>query len=103
MLRIIKPHIFSNTPALTICGIFIKPEAKTIAFGAVATGNMNAQLAAKVMGIQSSNGETPNSSATAATTGKNVAVVARLLVSSVKKITSAVAAITRAKIPNASK
>ncbi|MFT6088245.1 MAG: hypothetical protein ACJA11_003520, partial [Glaciecola sp.] len=40
----------------------------------MATGNIKAQLAAKVIGIHNSKGETPNSSATEATTGKNVAV-----------------------------
>lgn len=98
----ISPNIFNNNPAFTICGILIKPEANTIALGAVATGSMNAQLAAKVIGIHSIKGDKPNSSATAATTGKNVAVVATLLVSSVKNMTSAVEAMTKAKIPKAS-
>ena len=80
----------------------MSPEANTIAFGAVATGSLNAQLAAKVIGIHNNKGDKPSSRATAATTGRKVAVVATLLVSSVKKMTSAVEAITKAKIPKAS-
>ena len=44
------PIMFSHTPARTICGILIVPVEKMIAFGGVATGNMNAQLAAIVIG-----------------------------------------------------
>ena len=69
------------------------PEPKTIAFGGVATGNMNAQLAASVTGTVSMIGSNPASSAIAPTTGRNVLVVAVLLVSSVRKmIVAAVAA-----------
>ena len=40
------PIRFKRKPALAICGTFINPEPKTIAFGGVATGNIKAQLAA---------------------------------------------------------
>ena len=76
------------------------PDEKTIALGGVATGNMKAQLAASVMGTQIVRTGISACTAIAPTTGKNVAVVARLLVSSVRKITKAVAPITTAKIPN---
>ena len=45
-------------------------------------------------------GGIPACIAMAAMIGKNVAVVARLLVNSVKKITRAVALITNAEMPN---
>ena len=75
------PIMFSHTPARTICGILIVPVEKMIAFGGVATGNMNAQLAAIVIGTVSTIGGTPADTAIAPMTGKRVAVVARLLVS----------------------
>ena len=58
------PRIFSQKPALHICGIVISPEAKTIALGGVATGIMNAQLAPIVMGTINNIGLNPNPSAT---------------------------------------
>ncbi len=70
------------------------PEPKTIAFGGVATGSMNAQLAASVTGTVSMIGSKPASSAIAPTTGRNVAVVAVLLVSSVRKMIIAAAVTT---------
>ena len=72
-------------------GIVIFPDEKIIALGAVATGSIKAQLAASVTGTQSSIGSIPDSPAIAPITGRKVAVVARLLVISVKKTTSAVA------------
>jgi hypothetical protein len=39
--------IFIQKPVLAISGIRIYPELNTIALGGVATGNMNAQLAAR--------------------------------------------------------
>src|SRR5690606_28797073 len=42
---------FSQKPAFTICGIETRPEAKTIAFGGVATGSMNEQLVATTAGV----------------------------------------------------
>ena len=35
-----------QNPALAICGTVSSPEANTMAFGGVATGSMNTQLAA---------------------------------------------------------
>jgi len=77
------------------------PVANTIAFGGVATGSMNAQLAAIVIGTVRVIGGTPACTAIAPMTGSSVAVVARLLVNSVRKITSATAASTRIAVPNA--
>ena len=57
-----------------------------MAFGGVATGNMNAQLAAKQTGTVSETGNTPIAIASAPKTGKKVVVVVTLLVISVKKI-----------------
>ena len=81
-------------PAFAIFGIVSIPEPKTIAFGGVATGNMNAQLAASVTGTRSTTGSYPASIAIAPTTGMNVAVVPILLVSSVRKIISVETMIT---------
>tara|TARA_Y100000385_G_C12534420_1_gene401013 strand:- start:20 stop:262 length:243 start_codon:yes stop_codon:yes gene_type:complete len=67
--------------------------------GGVATGNINAQLAANVTGTQRNIGGMPDWMAIAAMIGKKVAVVARLLVNSVKNITKAVALMTSAAIP----
>ena len=64
----------------------ILPDPKTIALGGVATGSMNAQLAANTTGIVKATGATPIATATAPTTGKNVDVVATLDVISVKNI-----------------
>jgi hypothetical protein len=55
-------------------------------FGAVATGNIKAQLALKVAGIISKSGSSSALTAVAANTGINIAVVAVLLVASVKKV-----------------
>jgi hypothetical protein len=62
------------------------PDPKTIAFGGVATGSINAQLAAKTTGMVSATGAIPRATATAPTTGKKVEVVATLDVISVKKM-----------------
>ena len=40
--------IFNHTPTLTIVDILRYPEPKTTALGGVATGNINAQDAARV-------------------------------------------------------
>ena len=42
---------FKEKPARTIWEVVILPEPNTIALGGVATGSMNAQLAATVAGI----------------------------------------------------
>ena len=41
----------NTTPTLAICAIVIFPDENTIAFGGVPTGNIKAQLAAKVTGM----------------------------------------------------
>ena len=80
------PIIFNANPALIISGMVNFPEPKTIALGGVATGSINAQLAAKQTGIKRETGITPIARAKALMTGRNVLVVATLLVISVKKI-----------------
>ena len=75
------------------------PDEKTTALGGVATGNIKAQLAAKVTGTHNIMGGIPDWIAMAPMTGKKVAVVATLLVNSVRNITSAVALITNTEIP----
>ena len=80
------PIIFSAKPAFIISGIVSLPEPKTIALGGVATGSMNAQLAARTTGIVRATGAISSATATAPTTGKNVEVVATLEVISVRKI-----------------
>ena len=80
------PIIFKAKPAFIISGMVSLPEPKTIAFGGVATGNMNAQLAARTTGIVRATGAMPRATATAPTTGRKVEVVATFEVISVKKI-----------------
>ncbi len=80
------PMTFSAKPARAILGICSMPEPNTIAFGGVATGSMKAQLAASVTGTVMTIGSKPDSMAMAPTTGRKVAVVAILLVSSVRKM-----------------
>ena len=77
---------FSRKPARAISGRFTCPLPNTIALGGVATGNMNAQLAASAAGTANIKGFSPTLIASAATTGRNAAVVAVLLVNSVRKI-----------------
>src|SRR3970040_474418 len=81
---------FSHSPARAICGTVTAPVPYTIAFGGVATGSMNAQLAASAAGTASINGSTPIAVASDPTTGRNAAVVAVLLVSSVRNTTTVV-------------
>jgi hypothetical protein len=45
------PIMFKANPALIISWMVSFPEPKTIALGGVATGSINAQLAAKTTGI----------------------------------------------------
>jgi hypothetical protein len=47
---------FRQNPAFAIWGIDTLPELNTIALGAVATGSIKAQLAARVIGAMSSIG-----------------------------------------------
>lgn len=73
---------------MLFCGIY--PVPNTMAFGGVATGNMNAHEAARAKGITSCEGSVPNSVETAIKIGTNRAAVAVLLDSSVKKITKVI-------------
>ena len=77
--------MFRRNPVLIISAIFNLLVPKTIAFGGVATGNINASEAAKVAGIIKSNGFTFIETAVPANTGSNISVVAVFEVSSVKK------------------
>ena len=63
----------------------ISPDAKTRAFGGVATGIMNAKLAAIVAGTIISSGLIPQPSATAANIGRRIAAEAVLLVISLAR------------------
>ena len=78
---------FIIAPADAMSGALIRPLPKIIALGGVATGSMNAQLAAKATMAITRSGSSPRSGAAAANTGTRVAVVAILLVSSVKSTT----------------
>ena len=80
------PMRFSAKPSFIIrsSGIFSLP--KITALGAVATGNMNAQLALIAAGIISSNGSIWADIAVAASIGMSSVVVAVLDVISVKKV-----------------
>lgn len=62
------------------------PEPNTMLFGGVAAGSMNAQLAASAVGMMIASGSIAMPPAMAANTGTSVAVLARLLVSSVRKV-----------------
>ena len=68
----------------------INSDPNTIALGGVATGNIKAQLAAIATDAVSMRGSKPNWAAMIATIGRNVAVVAKLDVSSVRNIIKAV-------------
>ena len=68
-------------------GILSNLEPKTNAFGAVATGNINAQDAATVVETISVYGLIFKDRAIGAITGNSIAVVARFEVISVKKLT----------------
>ncbi len=76
----------SQNPARLICGIDTCPEPNTMAFGGVATGSIKAQLAAIPAGTMIRSGSISSPTATAYSTGTSVAVVAVLLVNSVRKI-----------------
>ena len=83
--------ILSINPALIILLIVTFPLPKTTAFGGVAIGNINAQLAAIVVGITKIRGLTSNPIAKIISIGEKVATVAVLEFSSVKKIINATA------------
>jgi hypothetical protein len=86
----IEKIIFSLIPALLICEIVMRPLLKTMALGGVATGSIKAQLAAMVVGTTNVSTSTPIPTAMDATIGIKAAVVAELLVNSVRKMTSEV-------------
>ena len=88
------PIRFNHSPPFAICGICTYPEPYAIAFGGVATGSMNAHVAAIATGIASSIGSIPIPTATAVATGRKVAAAAVLDVSSVRNRTPAAAIIT---------
>ena len=81
---------FINIPVRIISGIFKYPEPKTMAFGGVATGSIKAQDAATVIPTINVNGWTSKIKAIGAITGKSIAVVARLDVISVRKLTASI-------------
>ena len=78
---------FRPIPSIAIFPDSIPPTAKTMALGGVATGNMNAQDALIVAGIINISGANPAVVARAPRIGRRRAVVAVLLVISVKKET----------------
>ena len=84
-------------PALIIIAIVNLLEPYTMAFGGVATGNINAQLAAKQTGMVKDTGKIPIATAMPPKTGKNVVVVVTFEVISVKKIIRVVTANIRIK------
>ncbi len=63
-----------------------RSEPKTMALGAVATGNIKAQLALIAAGIMIFSGSTPMASDAVISIGMSMAVVAVLLVISVKNV-----------------
>ena len=77
---------FKPTPAFTMSLISIFPLPKITALGGVAIGNINAQLAAIVVGITKYNGFDPKPIAKIINIGVNVATVAVLEFNSVRKI-----------------
>ena len=84
----------SLNPALAICGMVTSPLENTTALGPVATGSIKAQLADIASGTNNIIGSSPDATASAPMIGRSVAVVAVLLVSSVRKTTN----VTRIKI-----
>ena len=72
--------ILSQKPALAISAICNSPELKTIAFGGVATGIINAQLAANAAGITNISGPSVKVTEIGPSKGKKLATVAVLLV-----------------------
>lgn len=79
--------ILSTKPSFAMVRMGIFSVANTIAFGAVATGNMNAHVAAIAAGIINNSGARLDSIAAAASTGISKVAVAVFDVISVRKIT----------------
>ena len=82
----VRPIKFSTRPSRTIFMVVNLPVLNTIVFGAVATGSINAQLALIAAGTISRAGSIPAATAPAARIGIISAVVAVLLVISVRKV-----------------
>lgn len=81
---------FIHSPFFTMSSIFKCPDPKTMAFGGVATGSINAQEAATVAPTNKKNGCTSMAFASDAKTGNIRAVVAIFDVISVMKLTEAI-------------
>ena len=73
-------------PTRAISAMVRRLLPNTMAFGGVATGIMNAQDADMVAGIINTSGCVPVSTATDASMGRIISVVAVLLVSSVRNV-----------------
>ena len=89
--------MFNKNPFLTISGIFKKPEPKTIAFGGVATGNINAHEADTEAATINTNGCKSNSRQMGAKMGSIIAMVAIFEAISVKKLTTVANKISKKK------
>ena len=72
------PIIFKTNPYFTIWFTCKYPEEKTIAFGGVPTGSINAKLAPNVKGMQSWVIGIPISIANFATIGTKILTIAKL-------------------------
>ena len=81
------PKMLIPKPVFAIFSVLIMPVPNTIALGAVATGNMKAQLALSAAGTISSSGSISVEMAVAASMGISSVVVAVLLVISVRNVT----------------
>ena len=81
---------FSTSPTRAIAPIVNRPLPNTIAFGGVATGSMNEQVAAKAVGMPSMSGLIFIITVRDETTGSSIAAVPVLLISSVSKMTNVV-------------
>ncbi len=73
-------------PIFAISWILIKPDENTIAFGGVPTGNIKAQLAARVNGIHKYSGGNSSDSEKLPTTGTISVTKAKFDIISVTKI-----------------
>ena len=78
--------MFMINPVFIMSNNFRFPLLKTMAFGGVPIGSIDAQLAASTIGIPSKIGFTCNASAMPATTGAKTMTWATLLITSLKKI-----------------
>ncbi len=78
--------ILRKRPNFTIMGMSIVPDPYTMAFGGVATGNMNAREQERATAIAGRAGLTPKGAAAAITIGTSILAVAVFETSSVEKI-----------------